>query len=85
MELAVPKHRLSVTEYLERERKAVDRHEYRDGEILLMAGGSKSHSLMIANVIAALHSRLQDKLCRVYDSNLRINIPPKSLLYVSGR
>jgi Uma2 family endonuclease len=79
MELKVPKQRFSVAEYLERERKAVDKHEYRDGEILLMAGGSRSHSLMIANVIAALHSRLQGKPCRVYDSNLRVQVPRKVL------
>ena len=43
--------RYSVDEYLRRERDSLDKHEYRDGEILLMAGSTPNHSLITANVI----------------------------------
>lgn len=79
MGLPAEKQRYTIAEYFQHERSALDKHEYRDGEILLMAGGSNDHSLKIANVIAALHGRLKGKPCRVYDSNLRVRIPRKVL------
>lgn len=79
MGLAAETQRCTIAEYLQRERSALEKHEYRDGEILLMAGGTKDHSLVIANVIASLHGRLKGKPCRVYDSNLRVRIPRKIL------
>src|SRR4051812_43546957 len=72
--------RYTIEEYLRRERAALEKHEYRDGEIVLMAGGTADHSLIVANTISALHRRLEGKPCRVYDSNLRIRIP-RSVLY----
>lgn len=73
--------RFTIEEYLRREYDATERHEYYDGDIVAMAGGSPTHSLIISNVIAGLHSRLQGKPCRVYDSNLRVRVP-RSNLYV---
>jgi Uma2 family endonuclease len=79
MELTAPKQRHSVAQYLERERTSVDKHEYRNGEIVMMAGGSDEHSLIIANVIRHLGNALDGKPCRVYDSNLRVRIPRTGL------
>ncbi len=62
----------TVAEYLAFEHEATERHEYRDGEIISMAGGSPQHSLIIANVIGGLHGRLKGKPCRVFESNLRV-------------
>jgi Uma2 family endonuclease len=70
----------TIDEYLRRERQSVDKHEYRDGEILLMSGGTMNHSLIIANVIRELGNRLKGTPCRVFDSNLRVRIPP-TILY----
>jgi len=72
--------RYSIADYLAREQKSHDKHEYRDGEILLMAGGSADHSLVTANVIRALGNLLTGKSCNVYDSNLRVRIP-RTILY----
>ena len=70
----------SIADYLAHEHNARDKHEYRDGEILLMAGGTADHSLVIANVIRALGNHLTGKPCHVYDSNLRVRIP-RTILY----
>ena len=80
--MAVPAehHRYTVSEYLHREQESLERHEYLDGEMLLMAGGSADHSLITANVIGELRSRLRGHPCRVYDSNLRVRIT-KTVLY----
>lgn len=80
MGLPVERPRYTVGEYLRREQEALDRHEYRDGEILLMAGGTPDHSLVIANTIRELGNRLRGKPCRVYDSNLRVRVP-RTVLY----
>jgi Uma2 family endonuclease len=67
--------RFTIEEYLRLEVEAKQRHEYRDGRIIDMAGGSPEHSLIIANVIGEMRSQLKGKPCRVYDSNLRIRVP----------
>lgn len=65
---------VSPEEYLRLEQEAVRKHEYYRGEVFAMAGGSPDHSLLIANIIGALHARLRGKPCRVYDSNLRVRV-----------
>jgi Uma2 family endonuclease len=75
MGIPVEKRRHTISEYLRLERESVEKHEYRDGEILAMAGGSPNHSLITANFIRELGNVLKGKPCRVYDSNLRVLIP----------
>lgn len=75
------KRRYTLAEYFELERTSAEKHEYVDGEILMMAGGSENHSLIITNTIRSIGNRLQGKPCRVYESNLRIRIP-RTPLYV---
>jgi Uma2 family endonuclease len=70
----------SIADYLAHEQNSRDKHEYRDGELLLVAGGTADHSLVIANVIGELRSILKGKPCHVYDSNLRVRIP-RTILY----
>jgi len=77
-----PEHqRFSVEEYFRREETATDKHEYRDGQIVMMAGGSRFHSLIITNALRGIGNRLAGKPCEVYDSNLRVRIP-RRLRYV---
>jgi Uma2 family endonuclease len=71
--------RYTPEEYLRLEREATERHQYFQGEIFAMAGGSPEHSLIISNVNGGLWSRLKGSPCRVYDSNLRVRIPKTSL------
>jgi Uma2 family endonuclease len=70
----------TISEYLTREGDALDKHEYRNGEIVLMAGGTPDHSLVVANVIGEIRNRLKGKPYHVYDSNLRVRIP-RPVLY----
>ncbi|HTN84704.1 MAG TPA: Uma2 family endonuclease [Sorangium sp.] len=65
---------LSPQEYLDFERSSPLRHEYADGEIFAMAGGTLEHSAVAANVIAELRSALQGRGCRVLTSDMRIKI-----------
>ena len=72
--------RHTVAEYLRLEESSVEKHEYRDGEMLSMAGGTPRHSLIISNVVGEGRNALKGKPCRMYESNLRVRIP-RSLLY----
>jgi Uma2 family endonuclease len=76
MELpATTSERLSVEEYLRREAHSVDKHEYRNGRAIAMAGGTPEHSLIMTNLIGELRNRLKGSPCKVYESNLRMRIP----------
>ena len=65
----------TVEEYLRLEQAASDRHEYHDGQILAMAGGSYEHSVIVSNINRALGNALDGKPCRTLDSNLKVGIP----------
>ncbi len=66
---------ITPAEYLRLERAATYRSEYFRGEIFAMAGGTPKHSLIKANVMGTLWSRLRGLPCRAYDSDLRIKSP----------
>ena len=54
------------------------RHEYLDGEIYAMAGGSPDHAALAAAVIHLLRAQLPPE-CRVFTSDLRVRIPATGL------
>lgn len=66
------KTRVSFEEFLRLEEKSDVKHEFRDGELVAMAGGSYAHSLVIANIIRELGNSFKGKPCRVLDSNMRV-------------
>jgi Uma2 family endonuclease len=75
MAISAQKRSQSIAEYVELERRSDQRHEYEDGQILAMAGGSPEHSFIVANLVREAGYALKGKPCRVADSNLRIRIP----------
>jgi Uma2 family endonuclease len=85
MEKAVENHRrYTLEEYFRLEAESPDKHEFRIGEIINMAGGTPEHSLITANVIRELGNLLKGSPCRVYESNLRIQIARKKLYSYTG-
>jgi Uma2 family endonuclease len=73
MSVSVRHHRHSFQDYLAVEEISTVRHEYLDGEIYAMAGGSVLHAALAAATLAALHRQLGGR-CRVYSSDLRIRV-----------
>ncbi len=63
--------RVSYEAYLAAEARAAVRHEYCDGVILAMAGGSREHSLVKTNLTALTALALRGRPCRAFDSDLR--------------
>lgn len=72
--LAEQKKYYTVEEYLAFEREAFEKHEYIDGELILMAGASREHNLIGANLTAALHNQLKGKNCEVYANDMRVRM-----------
>jgi Uma2 family endonuclease len=67
-------HRYSFEEYLAVEEVARVRHEFLDGEIYAMAGGTPEHAALGAAATAMLGAALRGGPCRVYSSDLRVRI-----------
>jgi len=61
-------------EYLAFERASETKHEYVNGEIFAMSGGTESHSSVAANIIGELRNVFFGRGCRVNTSDLRIKI-----------
>ena len=74
-----PKPYLTSEEYLILEREAETKSEYYNGEIFAMAGASRVHSQVSANIIIALGTRLKGRPCIVYGSDMRVRVTPTGL------
>jgi Uma2 family endonuclease len=68
----------TYAEYLALEDESPIRHEYLDGEIYAMAGGSPDHAALAAAVIASVGPRLPPG-CRTFTSDLRVRVPDTGL------
>jgi len=59
-------------EYRVMEETAAEKHEYRNGEIIAMAGGSEVHSRLTVNITTLLNVALRDTNFQTYNGDLRI-------------
>jgi Uma2 family endonuclease len=75
MSQAALRTRISEQAYLAFERAAEERHEYADGEIFAMAGGTREHSLIAGNIFRELSTALLARRCEAHASDMRIHIP----------
>jgi len=67
-------HRYTYADYVALEGSSPTKHEYFQGEIYAMAGGSEEHSALAAEVLRALGNALGDRPCRTHTSDLRIYV-----------
>lgn len=69
----------STEEYLERELASESRSEYRNGEIVLMTGGTPNHNDIAGNLYVFLKTALKGKDYRTFYTDQRLWIPAASL------
>lgn len=74
MPARAPRHHYSFEDYLALEEIAGVRHEFFDGEIYGMAGGTPEHAAMAGAITSVLGAQLANRPCRVYSSDLRVRI-----------
>lgn len=77
--VALPKTKMTVEEYLAMERASEEKHEFLDGEIYLMSGGTGNHSFISTNINASLHAQLRKSPCRTTTSDLRVQVSDTGL------
>lgn len=74
MSTAATRPRLTYAEYLAAEEVGDVKHEYVNGEIFAMSGGTPTHGALAMAVGSLLFAALRDRPCRVFSSDVRIRV-----------
>lgn len=79
--MAAPAHRLDYTyaDYLAFEASSNVKHEFLDGQIYAMAGGTPEHAALASAFTGLLFVQLRPGRCRAHDSDLRVRVPATGL------
>ncbi|MCA9683328.1 MAG: Uma2 family endonuclease [Myxococcales bacterium] len=67
-------HRHTYADYVALEQISSTKHEFFDGEIYAMAGGTEEHSALSAEILWLLRNAIGDRPCRVHTSDLRLYV-----------
>ncbi|WP_448599590.1 Uma2 family endonuclease [Thermoleptolyngbya sp.] len=73
--------RLSPQEYLEWEATQDIKHEYLDGEVFAMTGGTIAHNLIALNLASTLKAFLRGKGCRVFMSDVKVQVSERGAYF----
>lgn len=75
-----PQRTWTPAEYLAFERAQNDaKHEYLNGEVILMAGASLEHNRIVSNLVATLHAQMRGRPCDVFSGDMRVHIAATGL------
>jgi Uma2 family endonuclease len=74
MSYAQPHYRFDADAYLAWEATQSERHEYFQGEVFAMAGGTENHNTVALNAAVALRSHLKGTPCQVFISDIRVQV-----------
>lgn len=64
----------SFREYVKHDDDSSSKHEYLDGQIYAMAGGTPEHSALIASIGAQMANAVRGGPCRVHVTELRVRV-----------
>lgn len=67
-------HRYTYEDYVAVEQVSSTKHEFFDGEIYAMAGGTEEHSALSAEMVWQLRNAVGERPCRVHTSDLRVYV-----------
>ncbi len=68
-------------DYLLAERDSDIRHEFVEGILFAMGGASRSHNMISANLVAAVHRHVNANGCRVFSSDMKVRLAEGSRYY----
>lgn len=71
--------RYTYAQYRALEAASNVKHEFLDGQIYAMAGGSREHAALAAAVVGLTYGQLMRGPCRAHSSDLRVRIPKSGL------
>ena len=69
----------AFSDYVDLEERSTIKHEYLDGLVWAMAGGSPDHARAATNVATSLGTQLVGKRCAVFGSDLRVRVTATGL------
>lgn len=72
---------IAVEEYLEGEKSSQLRHEYIDGQIFAMSGGSRRHNRIAGNFYRRLSDHFQGGDCEAFINDLKVPVGPSVFYY----
>lgn len=64
--------RLTIEDYLDREQRSDVRHEYVEGIVYAMVGGTERHNEICLTIAATLRQHLHGTPCRVFMSDMKV-------------
>ena len=70
-----PQRQYTVDDYFLIEESSPTRHEFYNGEIFAMAGGTVAHNQICSNVLSFLSAALDKTPCRTLGSDMRLLTP----------
>jgi Uma2 family endonuclease len=74
MTALAPHHVFTYAAYLEHERRTGARHEYLDGQVFAMSGGTPEHARLILEVGVARRGLVDPARCRLFSSDLKVRV-----------
>lgn len=73
--------KMTRAEYYAFEENAVEKHEFYQGEIFAMAGGTFNHATISVNTVSTLKTKCRGKSCQPTNSDMRIEAPNGLITY----
>jgi len=73
--------KMAIAEYLEWESQQEVRHEYVNGAVFAMTGGTILHNDIALNFYTALRPHLKSRGCRINVSDVKVQVSPASPYY----
>ncbi len=74
METAIEKRKYTYAEYLQLEKETNIRHEFWNGEVFAMAGGSRNHNKIGSNINNYIGSIFNPKGCEVFFNDVKLQL-----------
>jgi len=76
-----PTNFISIADYLQSELISDTKHEYLEGQVYAMAGASKNHQRIIANMVATFIQHLRNTPCDTFSSNIKVRVSDLAFFY----
>lgn len=73
--------KMTTEEYLRFEEEHTEKHEYVNGRIFAMTGGTIVHNLISTNIVRSLHAQLKGSGCRVYMADVKLRVEATNCFY----
>ncbi len=74
-------HAMTVTDYIEWEARQELKHEYIDGAIIEVSGGTGNHSKIMVNISAVIYNQIDHSNCVVHSSEMRVKVSDTRYVY----